>query len=168
MNDANANGVFEGVGNIQDNFNPDGTAFVATGSAKSSSLPVTQFESTNPSAALQSVNAKVLPSLADGCPSHYLVSSDNLGEVLGFDSCSSSSPSTYWTWDPTNGIQAVNIPSNGYSSVQLLGVNDNGQLLATLVTTSGSYHWGTFNPVAGSSSARRLHGTSLGPIRIRH
>ncbi len=314
MNDANTNGVFEAVGNITNNYNPDATAFVATGSIKSSSLPVTQFEAMNPSAALQSVNAngtgfgytydtfvpgsiasavyspttkkftalqpvcvapgasqngclqyldglgprylcsfggcsinatyllggttnssnfelyslsgappvfipsgftdgngngnslnapleltnyglvaadfatlsgpnsgpyvavfpaggsawQVLPSLSDGCPSHFLVSSNNSGEVLGFDSCSSSGPNTYWTWDPTNGIQAVNIPANSYSAVQLLGVNDNGQLLATLVTTSGSYHWGTFNPVGGSSSTRRLHAIKRGAIRIRH
>ncbi len=98
----------------------------------------------------------VLPVLPANCSTHNVLSFNNSGEVLGFDSnCPNSSPNIYWTWDAANGIAAVNIPSNSYAAVQLLGVNDNGQLLATLQTTAGAYDWGTLNPVGGTSSSAR-------------
>ncbi len=132
---------------------PQLTNYGLAGTASESGNYNSQFAAVYPFAAS---GWSLLPVLSSNCPTHNVLSLNNSGEVLGFDSnCPNSSPNIYWTWHPTSGIQAVNIPSNSYAAVQLLGVNDNGQLLATLQTTAGAYDWGTLNPVGTSSSVRR-------------
>ncbi len=101
-----------------------------------------------------------LPALQDSCSEHYPLSMNNVGEVLGEETdCSDQSDSGYWTWDPTNGVQPVTMPqTSAYTGSQLLGVNDNAQLLASLDANNGTVHWGTFDPVSGSSGAIRRTG----------
>jgi hypothetical protein len=93
----------------------------------------------------------------------------NSGQVLGYTAqCGSDNDLIYWTWDPVNGTQDLNaeILMTGYSEVVPAGVNDNGQILATVYTSSGIAHWGTLNPPAAARS--RAHQQSLARSMIRH
>jgi hypothetical protein len=82
------------------------------------------------------------------------LSLNNLGEVLGtFQYCATP---IYYTWDPVHGTQYLNtqIPANAYT-IYPLGVNDNGQILVKLTTSSSVTNWGTLDPVAASDAKPR-------------
>ncbi len=89
------------------------------------------------------------------CAEYYPLGQNNTGEVLGYAfDCVSQSP-TYWTWDPVNGMQDldIEIPPNSYESITPYGVNDAGQVLVSL-DSSGTTHWGTLVPSGSAHRAR--------------
>jgi hypothetical protein len=94
----------------------------------------------------------------NSCTYYNPISMNNSGHVLGYTSnCSVSSDSVYWTWDPVNGTKNLNaeFSATAYASVMALGLNDNGQILVSLETTAGSYHWGLLIPPAAKTKASR-------------
>ncbi len=103
----------------------------------------------------------------NSCSDYVAESLSNAGQVLGYtQNCKKTADEIYWTWDPANGTQNLNaeIPSNSYHSIAPLGVNDNGQILVSLVTAAGSYDWGTLNPPATATSTRLRRRAST-PLR---
>jgi hypothetical protein len=91
-----------------------------------------------------------------GCTGISLpISMNNGGEVLSYADCSNGGE--YFTWDPQNGIQILEIPTpSPYTSIYPLGVNDKGQILiSALSSTSPGTFWGVLNPTAGNASTRR-------------
>ncbi len=99
----------------------------------------------------------VLPVVPPGCPAPVTVepiSMNNKGEVLGF--VSNCPNPTYFTWDPNDGTQFLNaqLPSSA-STITPLGVNDAGQILIVLTSTSNVNTWGTLDPVLPAQAKAR-------------
>jgi Tol biopolymer transport system component len=91
---------------------------------------------------------KVLPALAGNVCDYQLVSQNNVGSVLGFASNCTKAPSqSYVLWDAA-GVHNItsSLAANTYFSISLLGVNDNGVILAELLKVNAQgvleYHWG--------------------------
>jgi hypothetical protein len=99
-----------------------------------------------------------IPSIpGNSCADYVPISFSNLGQVLGLtENCGAFTDYIYWTWDPVNGTQnlATEFSITGYSTVTPLGVNDGGQILASLVTNADVTGWGTLNPPAGARRRR--------------
>jgi hypothetical protein len=110
--------------------------------------------------AIYNVNSETstpVPAVAGtSCKYYYPVSINNVGQVLGFASdCSKAG--FYWTWDSTHGTQELNtqIAANPYK-IAALGINDNGQILVSLTTSTGAVHWGTLNPATTAAHPKLL------------
>jgi hypothetical protein len=84
----------------------------------------------------------------DSCSYEYVMGQNNNGQVLGYSGGCQNESYTYWTWDPVNGMVDLDaeIGQNSYSSITPYGINDNGQILVELETSTGHTHWGTLDP----------------------
>jgi hypothetical protein len=105
------------------------------------------------------------PIAGTSCAHYYPISINNLGKVLGFSSFCKQRP-FYFTWDPINGTQDLDLelPANAYT-IKPLGINDNGQILVSLGTSTGATHWGTLDPIAASAKTRNAR--SKEPLHAR-
>ncbi len=109
-----------------------------------------------------------IPALSGSpCRSYFPLSLSNAGEIVGYTADCGSGQSVYFTWSAASGTQnlSAEIPSSSYSAIAPLGVNDSGQILVALTTSSGTTHWGTLNPSAAAhvfrfGAARGLQGRS--------
>jgi hypothetical protein len=96
----------------------------------------------------------VPPVAGTSCANYYPISMSDTEEVLGYTSrCSGRD--FYWIWDPVNGTRNVNaaLPESAYT-VTPLGVNDNGQILVSLLPATGPAHWGTLDPPQSPATRR--------------
>jgi len=104
---------------------------------------------------LASKTSLALPPVAGtNCAHYFPIAMNNAGEVLGYTSYCAQRD-FYWTWDAVHGTQDISpaIPPNAYT-ITPLGINDVGQILASLGTATGT-HWGTLDPpTAGPASHR--------------
>jgi hypothetical protein len=102
----------------------------------------------------------VIPVSAPNCRSRLAtpLSMNDKDEVLGFVACPLGT--VYFTWDPAGGTKflSAEIPSNPYT-ITPLGVNDNGQILIQLTSSTYVNSWGTLDPIAPKASGGRPRNT---------
>jgi hypothetical protein len=89
------------------------------------------------------------------------LSLSNAGAILG--SCTDIDGNVlYWTWTSKNGVQdlSTEIPvSAAFPQITPLGINDNGQILVGLASSTGLVHWGILDPPSSpATSAGRRRG----------
>jgi hypothetical protein len=79
------------------------------------------------------------------CLNYNPISENNAGDILGdTPNCSGAA---YWTWDPVNGMRDLDaeIPTNNYTQITPVGINDSGQILVELLK-GNVVHWGLLKP----------------------
>lgn len=82
------------------------------------------------------------------CSAQFVAVNKSGEALLQAGSCGTSANNGYWTWDSAHGFRPVAaINSAPYAIVTLTNINDKGQILAALTTSSPiEGHWGYFTP----------------------